>query len=210
MIIFLPYIYCLYILFYLLLPHPKLFGLRFILCSEAFLHPPSMKSAWNAPKKKGIAAKFDVPDWWPTINNKPVSVLYRILRKDMDDLNFEEHRAMKMDPKSDEFKVEILRSITKGSKERTPFWHCSTTLNASRQWKYKADDATAPTRAGWKERGSQPIQQDPDAINKTERVAIRIDILDYYHSGKMLPDAMIDISTQQAKRNKNWGQLLWR
>ena len=152
-------IFTIYILFYFLLPHPKLFGLRFILCSEALLPPATMKSAaqagaWNAPKKKGLAAKLDIPDWWPKLNKQPISELFRILRKDMNDLNYEEHPAMSMDPNSDEYKVEILRSITKGSKERTPFWHTSTTLNASRNWKYKADDATAPSRAGWKERGS--------------------------------------------------------
>ena len=106
----------------------------------------------------------------------------------MNDLKFEDHAAMHVAPDSNELKTAVLRAVFHGSKERTPFWHASTTLAAAQRWRTMAD---ASEREDAVRRGSQPSQI-------PSRVAIRIDIWAWYQSGEMETDTLIDMSTINA------------
>ena len=134
------------------------------------VHRRSMaKSCWNSQPR--LPAKVEVPPWWPKINKKPCTYLYRIMRPDKDDLRGADHRAMDLPHDSDDFVWEVLNAVDHGSTERSPFWHASTSFKSAQDWRAMAD-ALPEHAAG----GSHP-----------HRVAIKIDVWRWYESGSM-PD----------------------
>ena len=119
----------------------------------------------------------------------------------MDDLNFNVRLAMSLEQDSYDFMRCVLQAIDKGRQYRTPFWHASVSLNSSRRWRFMADDDSQPSRAGWSERGSQPSKSASQPIERSERMAVRIDIWEWYQSGEMPTKALIDLSSDAAQKN---------
>ena len=111
-----------------------------------------------------------------TFDNKPMTYLYRILRPDLDDLNIVGHRARHLEHGGDDFACEVLKALCKGSNERSPFWHASKSLWCAHEWRTKAEASNGVEPSGGK------------------RVAIRIDIWQWYQSGRMPSQALIDLS----------------
>ena len=101
------------------------------------------------------------------------------MRPDMDDLKFVKHRAMDFAPDSDELRVEVLRAIGHGSKERSPFLHTSTSLIKAHRWAQLAH-----------------VERQEEARSQ---VMVRIDVWAWYQSGKMAEDMMVDLSTLKAQ-----------
>ena len=137
-----------------------------------------------------LPANIAVPPWWPkdTYDKRPITFVYRILRRDLDDLNKADHPAKRMDKRGDEFAFEVLKAVGKGSHERSPFWHATKSLHAAHQWRTKAETS----KDGVARVGSQP--------SGGNRVAIRIDLWEWWQSGKMPEDALIDLSNIKAQQ----------
>ena len=96
---------------------------------------------------------------------------------------------------SDEFVWFVLDAVLHGSSTRIAFWHASTSLSTAQQWHPKAD-ATRST-----ESGSQPSKGGKRAEGElAERIAIRIDISQWYQSGSMEEQGLIDLSTPEAQK----------
>ena len=115
---------------------------------------------------------------------------------------------MSIDQDSDDFMRCVLESIDKGCRYRTHTilaciglsLYLSLSLSKSREWRFMADDETQPTRAGWSERGSQPSKSASQSMENQERVAVRIDIWEWYLSGDMPRKGLIDLSSDVAQR----------
>ena len=119
-------------------------------------------------QRDGTPLQVAWPPWWPmTFDKKPMTYLYRILRPDLDDLNIVGHRARHLEHGGDDFACEVLKALGNGSNERSPFWHASKSLWLAHEWRTKAEASNGVEPGGGK------------------RVAIRIDIWQWYESGKM-------------------------
>lgn len=151
--------------------------------------------AWKAQYGgfEGLPAKISIPHWWPHDSDRtPCSKLYRICRVDMEDFVYKEHPAMTNAHGTHEFMRCVLDAVAHGSLLRTdqinPFWHASTQLSCARNWRFMADDAEKKS-LGHKWIGDQPT-----------RVAIKINILEWYQSGTMPEHGLIDLSSEKAQK----------
>ena len=118
-----------------------------------------------------------------TFDKKPLTFLYRILRRDLDDLNIVDHRARHLEHGGEDFACEVLKALGNGSNERSPFWHASKSLWLAHEWRTKAEASNGVEPGGGK------------------RVAIRIDIWQWYQSGRMPSQALIDLSHHTEQNN---------
>ena len=125
------------------------------------------------------------PEWWPKVNKKPVTHVYRIMRVDMDDIQFcsetfRDVARMKRDSK--EFISETLRAVAKGCNYRTPFLHASLSLTAAHEWGVMAMESG--------------LKWDPTY----ETLAVRIDIWAWYQSGEVPEQGIIDLPSLAQQR----------
>ena len=158
--------------------------------AQVFAQEPAhtvMQSQMSSRKCQGpgqqprLTAKFEAPKWWPMVNQKPCTHLYRICRPDMDDLKFVEHEAMRLVHGSDKFAWHVLNAVQHGSNHRTPFWHASVSISAAQRWRAMADSGSQPSGSG-------------------NSVAIRIDIWEWFQAGTMPDHALIDLTSPAAQR----------
>ena len=166
----------------------------------AKLAPPTMVAPW-ARKEKSDLEKVDfekkvatphhlraipaVPPNWPWYKNKPVTYVYRAMRLDMDDLKPAVHGRLHEaqllfrrtnGQMTDEGRKHVLRAVLKGSKERSPFLHTSTSVASTNSWHCLA-------------------RQDR---HEQQSVMCKIDIWGAYCAGVLKEEMVIDLSDRNA------------
>ena len=123
-----------------------------------------------------------MPEWWPRYQNKLCAVVFRIMRVDQDDLTHRHHPIFHEEHGSDRFCCHTLAAVAWGSRQRSPFWHASVSLNSAYRWRAMAD------------------QESHRWGDVRKRITISIDILSWYRSGKMPDRGVIDLSSEEAQR----------
>ena len=74
------------------------------------------------------------PDWPKDARGQPIKEVFRSMREDFTDLQHEYHQAMSYRRDSDEMRDTVVRAVTQGSTERSPFVHTSTDIDCARRW----------------------------------------------------------------------------
>jgi hypothetical protein len=125
-----------------------------------------------------------VPKYWPKDQDKKfITWLYRAFRPDMDEFNDLDHPARHV-PRladgsmSDAERLHILRSIHKGSWERSPYLHCSLTVTGADSWHQMAVQ----------DRGEE----------RQKQVMCRLDLWNMYQQDLIGIDDIIDLSSRPA------------
>jgi len=125
-----------------------------------------------------------VPKYWPKDQDKKlITFLYRAFRPDMDEFNDQDHPARHV-PRladgsmSDAERLHILRSIHKGSWERSPYLHCSLTVTGADSWHQMAVQ----------DRGE----------DRQKQVMCRLDLWNMYQQDLIGIDDIIDLSSRPA------------
>ena len=98
----------------------------------------------------------------------------------MDDLTAVDHAAMHLDHGSDEFGWHVFNAVGHGCAQRSPFWHASVSLCSAHCWRAIADSERVASGGGC-------------------RVAIRIDIWEWFQSGTMPDHGLTDLSDDAAQ-----------
>ena len=127
------------------------------------------------------ASRIAAPDWWPCMDYKPktpITHLYRSMRVDGNDLVdiFSSVREFAKD--SDNLCIAVIRAVARGSQERSPFLHASTSISAAHRF----------SLLGHAIRSEEAHSQ----------VFVKIDIWSWYQSGTLTRDMIIDLSSDKA------------
>ena len=153
--------------------------------------------AMPRPKSKQPTHKWLGRDWWPKQNDgNYIRRFYRVMRTDGDDLNREVHPIMQEEHGSDKFMWYVLDALRYGSLRgyRSPFWHASTSLAAARNWRCMGDS---------RKRTGNNWRHQEDTGNGRKRIAIEIDAWAWWESGSMPENALIDLSSDHARKKNS-------
>ena len=132
------------------------------------------------------------PEWWPRDHqNAPRRHCFRAMRHDLKDLVWSGGPSQRVDPASDEVRCLALQSVSRGSKQTSPFLHASWSVVGAQRY-----HSMACCRR----------KESPD-----NQVMVRLDLFAWYASREspMRAHELIDLSTPDAQKaffTKKWSE----
>jgi hypothetical protein len=115
------------------------------------------------------------------VDKKPVRYVFRAMRVDGDDLRNQDSHVRVIEPDGDQMRIEVIRSVAKGSIIRSPFLHVSTSLMAAHHFHVRA--------------------QSTHAELEENQVLVKIDLWAWYQQCEVTMDMIIDLSTHEARKH---------
>ena len=145
---------------------------------------PSVVSA-SRDSQLSVSALLNLPSWWPRNRKKePITHVYRIMDRDMDDFRFEGRVFHILEPDDDDLRLEAM-SLLAGNDptDQSPYLSASLDFAALVRWCLAE--------------GLLSGQPHP-ALSHV--IAVRINIWAYYQSGEAPQQAVVDLSHHKAQQ----------